>query len=39
VVMVPFNHKGSFVHSITGNYSEWDQSKLILILTEAANKG
>ena len=39
VVMVPFNHKGSFVHSVTRNYSEWDQSKLILILTEAANKG
>jgi aryl-alcohol dehydrogenase-like predicted oxidoreductase len=39
VVMVPFNHKGSFVHSVTGNYSEWNQSKLISILTEAGNKG
>jgi uncharacterized protein len=39
VVMVPFNHKGSFVHSVTGNYSEWDQSKLISVLTEAAHKG
>ena len=39
VVMVPFNHKGSFVHSVTGNYSEWDQNKLISILTEAGNKG
>jgi hypothetical protein len=39
VVMVPFNHKGSFVHSITGNFSEWDQSKLISILTEAGKKG
>lgn len=38
-VMVPFNHKGSFVHSLTGSYSEWDQKKLILILTEAGNKG
>jgi uncharacterized protein len=38
VVMVPFNHKGSFVHSVTGNYSEWDQSKLISVLTEAAHK-
>jgi aryl-alcohol dehydrogenase-like predicted oxidoreductase len=39
VVMVPFNHKGSFVHSVTGNYSEWDQSKLVSILTDAGNKG
>jgi aryl-alcohol dehydrogenase-like predicted oxidoreductase len=39
VVMVPFNHKGSFVHSVTGRYSEWDQKKLITILTEAGNKG
>jgi aryl-alcohol dehydrogenase-like predicted oxidoreductase len=38
-IMVPFNHKGSFVHSVTGNYSEWDQNKLIAILTEAGNKG
>jgi len=39
VIMVPFNHKGSFVHSITGKYSEWDQNKLITILSEAGNKG
>lgn len=39
VIMVPFNPKGSFVHSITGNYSEWDQEKLISILTEAGKKG
>lgn len=39
VVMLPFNHKGSFVHSVTGNYSEWDQPKLISILGEAAKKG
>jgi hypothetical protein len=39
VIMVPFNHKGSFVHSVTGSYSEWDQQKLISILTEAGNKG
>ena len=39
VVMVPFNHKGSFVHSITGHYSEWDQKRLILILTDAWKKG
>ena len=39
VIMVPFNHKGSFVHSVNGRYSEWDQKKLISILTEAGNKG
>ena len=39
VLMLPFNHKSSFVHSITGNYSEWNQAKLISILTEAGNKG
>jgi uncharacterized protein len=39
VIMVPFNHKGSFVHSLTGAYSEWNQSKLVTILTEAGEKG
>jgi aryl-alcohol dehydrogenase-like predicted oxidoreductase len=39
VIMVPFNPKGSFVHSVSGRYSEWDQNKLISILTEAGNKG
>lgn len=39
VIMVPFNHKGSFVHSVTGNFSEWDQSRLIAALTEAGKKG
>lgn len=38
-VMVPFNPKGSFVHSLTGKYAEWDQNKLINILTEAGKKG
>ena len=28
VVMVPYNHKGSYVHSNTGSYSEWDQPAL-----------
>lgn len=28
VVMVPYNHKGSYTHSNTGNYSEWDQPAL-----------
>jgi hypothetical protein len=39
VLMIPFNPKGSFVHSVSGKYSEWDQKKLISILTEAGNKG
>jgi len=39
VIMVPFNHKGSFIHSVNGNYSEWDQTRLISILSEAYEKG
>lgn len=39
VIMVPFNHKGSFTHSVNGSYAEWDQNKLISILTEAGEKG
>jgi aryl-alcohol dehydrogenase-like predicted oxidoreductase len=38
-IMVPFNHKGSFVHSQNGRYSEWDQARLITVLTEAGKKG
>ncbi len=39
VIMVPFNHKGSFVHSVSGRYSEWDQKRLISALEEAGRKG
>lgn len=39
IIMVPFNHKGSFVHSQTGRYSEWDQKRLISALTEAGKNG
>lgn len=39
IIMVPFNHKGSFVHSVSGRYSEWDQARLISTLTEAGKKG
>ncbi len=39
VIMVPFNHKGSFVHSVNGRFSEWDQDRLISALTDAGNKG
>jgi predicted aldo/keto reductase-like oxidoreductase len=37
--MVPFNHKGAFTHSLSGQYSEWDQQKLISLLTTASEKG
>ena len=39
VIMVPFNHKGAFVHPVTGTNSGWDQEKLISILVEAWMKG
>jgi len=39
VIMVPFNHKGSFIHSVNGRYSEWDQDKLITNLEIAWEKG
>jgi aryl-alcohol dehydrogenase-like predicted oxidoreductase len=38
-IMVPFNHKGSFIHSQTGSYSEWDQAKLIGVLSQAGENG
>jgi len=39
IVMLPFNHKGSFIHSVTGRFEEWDQNKLMLILEESHRKG
>jgi aryl-alcohol dehydrogenase-like predicted oxidoreductase len=39
IMMVPFNHKGSFIHSVTGRYSEWDQEKLVKVLEMAGEKG
>ncbi|HPJ60040.1 MAG TPA: aldo/keto reductase [Bacteroidales bacterium] len=38
VIMIPFNHSGSFVHSVSGRYSEWNQDRLIAALTEAWKK-
>jgi aryl-alcohol dehydrogenase-like predicted oxidoreductase len=35
VVMVTFNHKGSYVHSRSGRYSEWDQKALDIELRKA----
>jgi aryl-alcohol dehydrogenase-like predicted oxidoreductase len=39
VVMMPFNPKGSFVHSVNGRFEEWDQKRLISIFEEASDKG
>ncbi|MGB8492660.1 MAG: aldo/keto reductase [Bacteroidales bacterium] len=39
IMMVPFNFKGSFVHSVNGRYSEWDQKRLVSVLTAAGDKG
>jgi len=39
VVMVPYNHKGSFVHSKSGHYSEWDQPALEKELKKAHAQG
>jgi len=38
VVMCPFNHKGSYIHSRSKTYSEWDQPALIEQLEIANNK-
>jgi aryl-alcohol dehydrogenase-like predicted oxidoreductase len=38
-VMIPFNHKGSFIHSQTGRFEEWDQTRMISVLTEAHKNG
>ncbi len=37
VVMCPFNHKGSYIHSMSKRYSEWDQPALIEQLKIASN--
>jgi hypothetical protein len=39
IIMVPFNHKGAYTHSVNGSFSEWEQDKLIGLLTEASEKG
>lgn len=36
VIMVPYNHKGSYVHSLSGQYSEWDQPRLEEEMKKAA---
>jgi predicted aldo/keto reductase-like oxidoreductase len=39
VFMVPYNHKGSYIHSRAGYYSEWNQSALEDELKKAENNG
>ena len=35
IIMVPYNHKGSYIHSVNGSYKEWNQSALELELKKA----
>lgn len=35
VIMLPFNHKGSYIHSLNKTYSEWDQTRMLNILKKA----
>ena len=39
VIMVPYNHKGSYVHSNSGNYSEWDQPALEIEMAKLKKSG
>jgi len=38
IIMVPYNHKGSFVHSISSWFSEWDQPTVEKELKKAADQ-
>ena len=35
MMMLPFNFKGSYVHSLSKTYNEWDQQRMLSILNEA----
>jgi hypothetical protein len=39
VIMVPYNHKGSYIHSRAGYHSEWNQSALEDELKKAEHNG
>ncbi len=39
VIMVPYNHKGSFIHMNSGRFSEWDQAALEIEMTKAKKRG
>lgn len=35
IIMLPYNHKGSYVHMLSGNYYEWDQPRVEVELEKA----
>jgi hypothetical protein len=39
VIMVPYNHKGSYIHMNSGSYSEWDQPALEIEMDKAKKRG
>ena len=39
VIMVPYNHKGSYIHMNSGSYSEWDQPALEVEMSIAKKRG
>jgi aryl-alcohol dehydrogenase-like predicted oxidoreductase len=39
IVMTPYNHRGSYVHSVSGSKNAWDQPGVEKELTEAAANG
>ncbi len=39
VIMVPYNHKGSYIHMNSGSYSEWDQPALEIEMDKAKKLG
>jgi hypothetical protein len=39
VIMVPYNHKGSYIHMNSGGFSEWDQPALEIEMAKAKKRG
>jgi aryl-alcohol dehydrogenase-like predicted oxidoreductase len=39
VIMVTYNHKGSYIHMNSGSYSEWDQPALEIEMDKAKKRG
>jgi hypothetical protein len=39
VIMIPYNHKGSYVHSNSGRYADWDQPSLEIEMKKAMDLG
>jgi len=39
VIMVPYNHKGSYIHMNSGSFSEWDQPALEIEMALAKKRG